>query len=131
MAKLIVNRKSSIVGAARKFKVFLNNEVVGEVKNGDSTEIEQPAGEYDIRSGISTLNGMTPTIKIHLTDGETTTVDVGASTGTFFFYVIAIFFGVFFMSFFRNNIFVVLGGLALSIFSIYYYFKNNTFIKVI
>ena len=129
MAKLIVNRKSSFVGGARKFKVFLNDEVVGDVKNGASTEIEAAAGEYNIRSGISKFNGMTPTIKIQLTDAKTTTVDVGASTTAYFTFFIAIFASIFLMNFFRGNLVVTLLGLAVSGFSLFYYFKNTAFIK--
>ena len=47
--KIIINRKSSFVGSAVKFKVEFNGNKVGEIANGKSIEIETIEGEHKLK----------------------------------------------------------------------------------
>jgi len=47
--RIIINRKSSFVGSAVKFKVEFNGNKVGEIANGKSIEIETIEGEHKLK----------------------------------------------------------------------------------
>ena len=126
MAQLIVNRKGNFVNSARSYKVFLNDQVVGEVKNGKSTEIDMPAGEYSLRSGISALSGMSPTIQIQLTDDKLTTAEVGVNTASFLFSFLTAFITFFLITLFRGNLIVAIVGLVVAGFSLFYFYKSGS-----
>jgi hypothetical protein len=126
MAQLIVNRKSNFVNSARSYKVFLNDQVVGEVKNGKSTEIDMPAGEYSLRSGISAFSGMSPTIQIQLSDEKLTTAEVGVSTAGFMLSFLTAVISFFLINLFRGNIIVLVVGLVATGFSLFHFYKNGS-----
>ncbi len=49
MAKIIVNRSSSIFNGVRSFDVWIDNSKVGSVKNGSSEEFDIAEGEHIVQ----------------------------------------------------------------------------------
>lgn len=60
MAKLIIERASSFLMRTRPFRVIVDGQDIGEVKNGKTVEYEIPVGKHTLRTGISPLNGISP-----------------------------------------------------------------------
>jgi len=126
MAQLIVNRKGNFVNSARSYKVFLNDQTVGEVKNGKSTEVDMPTGAYSLRSGISAFSGMSPTIQIQLSDDKLTTVEVGVNTAGYLLSYLTALISFFLIAIFRGNLIVTIVGLVAAGFSLFHFYKNGS-----
>lgn len=48
MAKIVIRRKSSVVGAAQSYDVYLMNNYIGELKNGGTIEIPVDVGTHHL-----------------------------------------------------------------------------------
>lgn len=52
MSKLIINRRSEFINRARKIGLYLNDEKIGTIKNGEIKEFELKPGEYNLKAKI-------------------------------------------------------------------------------
>ena len=46
--KLILNRKKNFVGSLAKFNIYIDNQLVGKIKNGQTLELEVSGGNHQI-----------------------------------------------------------------------------------
>ncbi len=67
-SKLILNRKKNIIGCAVKFDVYIDNQLVGKIKNGQILEFEVTNGVHQIA-----INKKNP---VNVTINADTTADV-------------------------------------------------------
>ena len=112
---------------ARKFNVYLDERIVGEVKNNKTTEIEVEAGEYMMKTGISAINGMSHAINVNLSEEGSLTVETGYSMKACLIYFLIDVVGFIFL--FTRNFFFALVGIAFIIAGTVYYFKNAVYIR--
>jgi hypothetical protein len=70
MGQITVNRGKNFIGMARDYKIYLNDQEVGRVKNNSSTTIQVEPGKYEMRVGISKLNGMSNSIEGHVNEND-------------------------------------------------------------
>ncbi|MBW8523938.1 YusG family protein [Chryseobacterium chendengshani] len=52
MAKIIINRSSEFSNILRSIEIFLDNEKIGEIKDGESKEFEIAAGNHALKAKI-------------------------------------------------------------------------------
>ena len=74
MAKLIVKREKSFLSSARKFKVIVDEEIVGYVHSGEEAGFDVAEGEHTVQAGISMLNGISKKIKVNIGQNDTRVV---------------------------------------------------------
>lgn len=74
MAKLIVKREKSFLSSARKFKVILDEEIIGYVNNNGEEVFDVAEGEHTIQVGISMINGISKKLKVNFSQGESMVV---------------------------------------------------------
>lgn len=70
VAQITVNRSKNFIGMARDYKIYLNDQEVGRVKNNSTTTIQVEPGKYEMRVGISKLNGMSNSIEVHVNEND-------------------------------------------------------------
>ena len=66
--KLILNRKKSFVGSLISFDIYIDNEKVGQIKNGETVELQVSSGDHQI-----SINGNNA---VNITISGDTTADV-------------------------------------------------------
>tara|TARA_B100001063_G_C16474445_1_gene409427 strand:+ start:78 stop:488 length:411 start_codon:yes stop_codon:yes gene_type:complete len=52
MSKLIIDRKSEFANRGRKIGLYLNNEKIGTIENGETKEFEIEPGNYNLQAKI-------------------------------------------------------------------------------
>lgn len=52
MAKIIINRTTEFSNLIRAIEIYLGNEKIGTIKDGESKEFEVEPGEYKLRAKI-------------------------------------------------------------------------------
>jgi hypothetical protein len=66
MSKIIINRTTEFSNLIRSIEIYLGNEKIGTIRDGESKEFEVEAGEYELRAKIDWCGSN----KINFTIGE-------------------------------------------------------------
>ena len=74
MGKLTVKREKSFLSSARKYKIILDGETIGQVSNNDTVTLDVPEGEHTIQVGISLINGISKKLKVNFNQDESVVV---------------------------------------------------------
>jgi len=77
MPKLVVKRTKGISSAARKFKLLIDGQEVGEIANGSSESYDVPAGQHTLNAKIQWLGSKD--FELSLNDNETKYLKVGVN----------------------------------------------------
>jgi hypothetical protein len=73
MTKLIITRTSEWNNKARKFGIYLNNEKIGVVENGEKKEFEIEPGNHKINGKIDWCKS--PKLELKISENETKKIE--------------------------------------------------------
>ena len=103
MAKLIIKRKKEWNNQARKFKVFINGEVVDRIGNGEIKEIELEQGKYKVIAKMDWMSS--PDFEVELYGDKSKTIEI--STYKLGRYLIPFLFGLLVLALVLEHVFHV------------------------
>lgn len=75
--KIVLNRKSEVLNRARAFKVFIDGEEKGAIKNGGAEEYPVSPGTHTVQCKIRWYSS--PEMTVNLQEGETKVLKVQAA----------------------------------------------------
>ncbi|MFS0861944.1 hypothetical protein [Fredinandcohnia sp. 179-A 10B2 NHS] len=76
MTNLVFDRENQFANKMRKYKIFLNDEEVGEIKNGEQKEIKVQPGSYKVKLKIDWCESKE--IQINAVEGQTIQFQCGS-----------------------------------------------------
>ena len=111
MAKLIISRNREFINMLREYRIYLNNDKIGSISNGETEEFEIQEGIYDFCVRIDWCGSQK--LPITLKNGEERIMKIsGFRFGgllAFFTSVAILFpilFPIFFQQFMKDNLFI-------------------------
>lgn len=75
--KIVLNRKSEVLNRARAFKVFIDGEEKGMIKNGGAEEYPVSPGTHSVQCKVRWYSS--PAITLNVQEGETKVLKVQAA----------------------------------------------------
>ncbi len=133
MAKLRVKRSSEWINRTRGFGLYLDENKIGVIANGETKEFDLEPGKYQLMAKIDWCQSQI--LEFELLENETKTIDVaGIKYGNVIIPLfVLMFFGYFFLSivFDVNVILLIFAGMAVYLYPVYYItFGRKSYIRM-
>ena len=91
MGKLVVKREKRFVGGMNTVYVYLDNKVIGTLKNGEEKEFDVKDTIYTIKAGTGMFSGMSNSEDIAIRDNHYVLVNVNLLSSKVYLLVCAVF----------------------------------------
>lgn len=91
MGKLLVKREKRLIGSTNKVLVYLDNKVIGSVKNGETKEFNVKDTIYTAKAGTGIFSGMSNSEDIAIRDNHTVLITVSILSSKIYSLVVVVF----------------------------------------
>ncbi len=99
--KIIISRSSEWMNRLRTFKILINNNQVGALKNGGTEEFSVQPGTNSVQCKVDWYSSRP--LSIDIKEGETVYLRVRSGMKLYWLFMVAIIAGVFLVFYYRRN----------------------------